>query len=52
VRAKGAFLHDGRAATLDAAILDHAGEAQAASTAYSKLRLAERQELIAFLRTL
>jgi len=52
VRAKSAFLHDGRAATLDAAILDHAGEAQAASTAYSKLRLAERQDLIAFLRTL
>ena len=46
LRAKTVFLHDGRATTLDAAILDHAGEGQAASTAYSKLDLAERQELI------
>jgi CxxC motif-containing protein (DUF1111 family) len=52
VRAKTVFLHDGRAPTLDAAILDHAGEGEAASTAYSKLKLDERQELIAFLRTL
>jgi len=52
VRAKRAFLHDGRAATLDAAILNHAGEGEAASAAYSKLKLTERQELIAFLRTL
>jgi CxxC motif-containing protein (DUF1111 family) len=52
VRAKGAFLHDGRAATLDQAILDHAGEGAAASEAYSKLKLGERQELLAFLRSL
>jgi CxxC motif-containing protein (DUF1111 family) len=52
VRAKTVFLHDGRAATLDAAILDHAGEGEAASTAYSRLNLSERQELLAFLRTL
>jgi CxxC motif-containing protein (DUF1111 family) len=52
VRAKTVFLHDGRAATLDAAILDHAGEGEAASAAYSRLNLSARQELIAFLRTL
>jgi CxxC motif-containing protein (DUF1111 family) len=52
VRAKTVFLHDGRAPTLDAAILDHAGEGQAASTAYSKLKLSDRENLMAFLRTL
>ena len=52
VRAKTVFLHDGRAATLDAAILDHAGEGEAARQAYSKLDLLQRKELIAFHRTL
>lgn len=43
------YLHDGRATTLDEAILAHGGEALAARQAYAALAEDERAELIAFL---
>ncbi|CAN2536150.1 hypothetical+protein [Methylocapsa aurea] len=46
------FLHDGRARSLEEAILWHGGEAEAARSAYSALPKNERQALIAFLRSL
>lgn len=52
VSAIGPYLHDGRADTLDEAILAHGGEAQRASDAYRALKQAERGELLAFLRSL
>ena len=44
-----AFLHDGRASTLDAAIRWHAGEAMAAVRDFTTLTDADRQRLLAFL---
>ena len=44
-----AFLHDGRAGTLEAAIGWHAGEAAAASRRFAMLPADERQRLLAFL---
>lgn len=52
VRARRQFLHDSRATTLDAAILAHAGEAQASRDAYTQLDDQSRQQLIAFLNSL
>lgn len=46
------YLHDGRALTLNEAILLHGGEAQAARDTYMALSVAGRNELIAFLSTL
>lgn len=46
------FLHDGRAATLNEAILAHGGEAQAAADRYRALSEEEREELLTFLRSL
>jgi CxxC motif-containing protein (DUF1111 family) len=46
------YLHDGRAATLDAAIRWHAGEAQDAAEKYRSLPPHERDKVIAFLSTL
>ena len=46
------YLHDGRATTLGAAILGHGGEAHFSATAYDQLRLADKTDLIAFLKTL
>jgi CxxC motif-containing protein (DUF1111 family) len=46
------YLHDGRAATLDAAIRAHGGEAQGALSGYLSLRPEDREKLIAFLETL
>jgi len=46
------FLHDGRARTLEEAILWHGGEAQAAHEAFASLAKSERQALIAFLKSL
>lgn len=47
-----AYLHDGRARTLQEAILWHGGEAQAAREAYSELNQSQRQSLIKFLQDL
>lgn len=46
------FLHDGRAASLEAAILWHGGEAARSRDAFVALRPAERARLIDFLRSL
>jgi CxxC motif-containing protein (DUF1111 family) len=48
----GPYLHDGRAATLEAAILWHGGEGQAARDAFAALSEQERQDLLEFLRHL
>lgn len=48
----GHYLHDGRAATLDAAIRAHGGEASQARVTYSRLSDQDRSKLIAFLETL
>ena len=46
------YLHDGRAATLDAAIRAHGGEAAAARSRYEALPDADKQALVAFLEGL
>jgi len=46
------FLHDGRAATLDDAILMHDGQARAARDRFAQLDPAGRANLLAFLRSL
>lgn len=46
------FLHDGRARTLEEAILWHGGEAQASRDAFSALSAQERAAVIAFLESL
>jgi CxxC motif-containing protein (DUF1111 family) len=46
------YLHDGRAATLDAAIRAHDGEAARARARYAALPPASREALLAFLRSL
>jgi len=48
----GPYLHDGRAATLDAAIRMHGGEARAARDAYVALDPDEQADLEEFLRSL
>ena len=47
-----AYLHDGRARTLDEAIRWHGGEGDASRQAYEDLTQAERDALIAFLKSL
>ena len=46
------FLHDGRAETLEQAILLHAGEGQESRDAYDALPVAEQADVIAFLEHL
>lgn len=46
------FLHDGRARTLEEAILWHGGEAEAARDAYAALDKKDREALFAFLNSL
>lgn len=46
------FLHDGRARTLEAAILAHGGEAEAARRRFRALSDTARERLLAFLRSL
>jgi CxxC motif-containing protein (DUF1111 family) len=46
------FLHDGRARSLQAAVLDHGGEAQRARQRFRALSDRARRSLLAFLRTL
>jgi len=52
VQAGSTFLHDGRARTLDEAILWHGGEAAAASERFRQLPAVSRAALLAFLRSL
>ncbi len=52
VNPQAGFLHDGRARTLEEAILWHGGEAQAAADRYRQLSAEDRQALIRFLESL
>ncbi len=52
VRDSSPYLHDGRANTLEIAILLHDGEAQRSVEAFTNLSYEERQKLIMFLKTL
>src|SRR5438132_1232828 len=47
-----AFLHDGRAGTIEEAILAHDGQGRAARDRFAALPAEERVTLVAFLRTL
>jgi len=46
------YLHDGRALTLNAAIMLHGGEAESARSAYAALSVEHKNQLLAFLKTL
>jgi CxxC motif-containing protein (DUF1111 family) len=46
------LLHDGRATSIEAAILAHGGEAQRSKTAYEALSAQEKKQLIQFLESL
>lgn len=46
------FLHDGRARSLEEAILWHGGEAEASKEAFRNMSAVEREQLLAFLRSL
>jgi CxxC motif-containing protein (DUF1111 family) len=52
VNPKATFLHDGRAATLEEAILWHGGEAEASREAFRTMSDEDREALIAFLKSL
>lgn len=52
VSMSGPWLHDGRAQTLEEAILAHGGEAQTARDAFANLPLADRADVLAFLESL
>jgi CxxC motif-containing protein (DUF1111 family) len=52
VNPQSGFLHDGRARTLEEAILWHGGEADAAADRYRQMHGDERQALIDFLQSL
>ena len=52
LRLRSLYLHDGRASTIDMAILAHDGEAKAVRDRYAKLPLASRQALAVFLNSL
>lgn len=52
VNPQAGFLHDGRARTLEEAILWHGGEASPAAERYSKMSATDRQALIDFLNSL
>ena len=49
LRARTAFLHDGRAATVDSAIRQHDGEAARARDRYVRLNPASQTQLLQFL---
>jgi CxxC motif-containing protein (DUF1111 family) len=46
------YLHDGRALSLEEAILWHGGEGEASKQAFRALNASERAALVAFLRSL
>jgi len=46
------YLHDGRAATAEASIRAHAGEAAVSKPRFIKLPPAQRQQLLDFLKSL
>jgi CxxC motif-containing protein (DUF1111 family) len=46
------YLHDGRARTIEEAILWHGGEGQASKAAYQALSLSQKQDVLKFLESL
>ncbi|MGC3872160.1 di-heme oxidoredictase family protein [Halomonas sp. GXIMD04776] len=52
VNPRAGFLHDGRARTLEEAILWHGGEAESAKQGYRSLKSDDRQALLRFLESL
>ncbi len=52
VNPAASFLHDGRAATIEEAILWHGGEAEQSQVNFTKLTKTERQQLVAFVMSL
>ena len=52
VVATGPYLHDGRADTLNEAILAHGGESKMSRDSYADLPSEQRSQLIAFLGSL
>lgn len=52
LRARGPFLHDGRAKTVGDAIHRHDGEAAASRARYDKLNAAQKQQLLDFLMSI
>ncbi|WP_260491287.1 di-heme oxidoredictase family protein [Pseudoalteromonas maricaloris] len=50
--AEPSYLHDGRARTIEEAILWHDGEAQAARVAYESLSANDKSAVLAFLNSL
>jgi len=46
------FLHDGRARSIEEAVLWHGGEAAAARDAFANLSADDRRELLEFVRAL
>jgi CxxC motif-containing protein (DUF1111 family) len=52
VNPQAGFLHDGRAATLEEAILWHDGESKTSKQDFMALTQAERDQVIAFLQSL
>ena len=52
LRVRTVFLHDGRAATVDAAIRMHDGEASRAADRYKKLSVREQRALLEFLNSI
>jgi CxxC motif-containing protein (DUF1111 family) len=52
LRSRPRLMHDGLSVTLDDAIQRHAGEATSAVTRYHRLSAAQKQSLIAFLKSL
>jgi CxxC motif-containing protein (DUF1111 family) len=52
VNAKASFLHDGRARTIEEAVLWHGGEAQNSLTAFKQLSSEQRSQVLAFIESL
>ncbi len=52
VNPNAGFLHDGRARSIEEAILWHAGEATASATQFIKLEAVDRERLLHFLKSL
>jgi CxxC motif-containing protein (DUF1111 family) len=52
LRARPAYLHDGRAPTVDAAIRAHDGEAVRSRDNYNRLNRSQRQQLLEFLNSI
>ncbi len=52
LRARGPFLHDGRATTVDAAIRMHDGEASRTRDRYNRLSGAQQQQLLDYLNSI